>query len=164
MNPIFERVSVRQWTDEPVDEQAVNEILKAAMAAPSAVNSQPWEFIVITSPEVKKKLSQVSPYAHFAANAPVLLALVCRRENACPEYNEIDMGICIENILLETVAQNLGAVCLGIAPQADRMEAMAKILKLDDSKEAFALIPIGHPAREPKPADRFDPSRITWIR
>lgn len=164
MNPIFERTSVRQWTDEPVEEAAINEILKAAMAAPSAVNSQPWEFIVITNPEVKKQLSMVSPYSHFAANAPVLLALACRKKNSCPEYNAIDMGICIENILLEVVEQNLGAVCLGIAPEADRMEAMAKILNLDDSLEAYALIPIGHPARSQKQTNRFDPSRITWIR
>lgn len=164
MNPIFERVSIRQWTDQPVEEEKILDLLKAAMQAPSAVNSQPWEFIVITSPEMKKALSQISPYSHFAANAPVLLALICRKENACPEYNEIDMGICIENILLEATELNLGAVCLGVAPEADRMAAMARLLHLPEDKEAFALIPVGYPKSVPVPKDRFDANRIQWIR
>lgn len=164
MNPIFERTSIRQWTDQPVEDTLIDQLLKAAMQAPSAVNSQPWEFFVITNSELKKKLSEVSPYSHFAAQAPVLLGLVCRKENSCPEYNEIDMGICIENILLEATTLGLGAVCLGIAPEKDRMEAMAQLLDLPETKEAFALIPVGYPKSTHPQVDRFDANRITWIR
>jgi len=163
-NPIFKRTSIRQWTNEPVSDEQILNILKAGMQAPSAMNSQPWQFIVVTNPELKKKLSEVSPYSHFAANAPVLLAVICRKENTCPPYNAIDMGICIENLLLEATAQNLGAVCLGVAPLTDRMEYLADVLNLDDSVEPYALIPVGHPAHESKVVDRFDESRITWIR
>ncbi len=70
-NPIFKRTSIRQWTNEPVSDEQILNILKAGMQAPSAMNSQPWQFIVVTNPELKKKLSEVSPYSHFAANAPV---------------------------------------------------------------------------------------------
>lgn len=164
MNPIFERTSIRQWTDQPVEDSLIDQILKAAMQAPSAVNSQPWEFVVITNPELKQKLSQVSPYAHCAANAPVLLALLCRKENSCPEYNEIDMGICIENILLEVTTLGLGAVCLGIAPEPERIEAMDQLLNVPDTQMSFALIPIGYPKTTHPQVDRYDPNRITWIR
>ena len=164
MNPIFERTSIRQWTDEPVSKEQIEQILKAAMEAPSAVNSQPWEFVVVTNPEVKEELSTVSPYAHCAANAPVVLGLICRKENSCPEYNEIDMGICIENILLEITTLGLGGVCLGIAPEKERVEAMDKILNIPDTKESFALIAFGHPKHSAPQVDRYDPSRITWIR
>lgn len=161
-DPIFTRTSIRQWTEEPVEKETVLTLLRAAMAAPSACNSQPWEFIVVTDEKLKKELSLISPYSHFADKAPVMIALLCRKENSCPAYNEIDMGICIENILLEADEQGLGAVCLGVAPLKDRMDAMAKILDLPDGLEAFALIPVGHPQKQPAIHDRFDESRITW--
>lgn len=163
MDPIFERTSVRSWSDQPVEKEKITQILKAAMQSPSAVNSQPWEFVVVTDPALKQKLAQVSPYAHCAAKAPVVLALLCRKENACPEYNEIDMGICIENILLEVEEQGLGAVCLGIAPEAERVEAMDRLLEVDPSRYSFALIPFGYPKKEQIPVDRYDPARVQWI-
>lgn len=164
MDPIFERVSIRQWTDQPVEEEKIEQILKAAMQAPSAMNAQPWQFIVVTSQAMKDKLAAISPYAHFAAKAPVLLALLCRKENRCPEYNQVDMGICIENILLEATEQSLGAVCLGVAPLQDRMAYMKEALQLGDDVEGFALIPIGYPKEEHPQTERYDPSRIAWIR
>ena len=163
MNAIFKRTSIREWTDEPVTRDQIIQILSAGMQAPSAVNSQPWQFVVVTDPETKTRLAQISPYSHFADKAPVMLALTCRKENSCPPYNEIDLGICIENILLEVTELGLGAVCLGVAPLQDRMDAMADILGLDDSLDAFALIPVGYPAKERAQADRFDPQRISWI-
>lgn len=114
MNPIFKRTSIRQWTDEPVSREQILDLLKAGMQAPSAVNSQPWEFAVVTDPEVKKRLSEISPYSHFAADAPVIIALLCRKENSCPPYNQIDMGICTENILLEA-SLVLAPSCLAYA-------------------------------------------------
>lgn len=164
MNPIFARTSVRQWTDEPVEDEQILNILKAGMQAPSAMNARPWSFVVVTNAKLKKQLSEISPYAHFAAEAPVLLAVLCHTDNACPPYNAIDMGICIENMLLEITAQNLGGVCLGVAPLKERMEAMAKLLKLKEGIEPYALIPFGHPAGPAKVQDRFDPKRIEWIR
>ena len=163
MNPIFKRTSIRQWTDEPVSREQILDLLKAGMQAPSAVNSQPWEFAVVTDPEVKKRLSEISPYSHFAADAPVIIALLCRKENSCPPYNQIDMGICTENILLEAVELGLGAVMLGVCPLQDRMDAMAEILDLPEGVEAFGLIPVGHPKAEKEQVSRFDESRIRWI-
>ena len=63
MNAIFNRVSVRQFEDKPVEQSLIVKILRAAMAAPSAVNQQPWEFYVTTDKELISKLSQVTPYA-----------------------------------------------------------------------------------------------------
>lgn len=162
-NPIFKRASVRAWTDQPVSREQIINVLKAGMQAPSAMNSQPWEFAVITNPEMKTRLAGISPYSHFAAGAPVLLAVLCRKENSCPPYNEIDMGICIENLLLEITALGLGGVCLGVAPLKDRMKYMAEVLQLDETLESIALVPFGYPKQDVHITERFDPERIRWI-
>ena len=70
MKEIFHRVSVRKFEDRAVESDKVEQILRAAMAAPSAGNQQPWDFYVVTSREKLHALAQVSPYAGCAANAP----------------------------------------------------------------------------------------------
>ena len=72
MNSIFHRISVRKYQDKPVEEEKMEMILKAAMAAPSARNQQPWEFYVVTDKAVIKELSMASPYATCAKDAPVV--------------------------------------------------------------------------------------------
>ena len=106
MNAIFKRVSVRKFTDEPVAEEHVEKLLRAAMAAPSAGNQQPWEYYVVRDKGVIKKLSECSPYAGCAANAPVVLVPCLRTEGLrFPELGEIDLAITTENILLDKTEQ-----------------------------------------------------------
>ena len=60
---IFTRVSIREFTDEPVSDEQVERLMEAAMAAPSAGNQQPWEFVLTRDPHVKEELAACSPYA-----------------------------------------------------------------------------------------------------
>ncbi|MBQ6737979.1 MAG: nitroreductase family protein, partial [Synergistaceae bacterium] len=116
MNAIFNRVSVRQFEDKPVENGLIVKILRAAMAAPSAVNQQPWEFYVTTDKKIISQLSEVTPYATPAKNAPVVIIPCYRTDNlAAPMMVQIDMAIATENILLEVEELGLGAVMLGIA-------------------------------------------------
>lgn len=109
MNAIFHRTSVRQFQNKPVEEEKIEQILRAAMAAPSAGNQQPWEFYVITNPKTIQTLSQCSVYAGCAANAPVVLVPCLRTEGLIfPQMGEIDMAIATENILLEITELGLG--------------------------------------------------------
>jgi nitroreductase len=161
-NPIFERVSVRKFTDAPVSENDVEKLMRAAMAAPSAGNQQPWEFYVVTDHETRKQLSIASPYAGCAADAPLVI-VPCQRVSEdlrLPECTEIDVANSCENILLEATACDLGAVWLGIAPVAERVEAVAKALDLPKSLSAFALIACGHPAESKTAQSRYDASRV----
>ena len=73
MKEIFERVSIRKYEDRPVEEEKIRQILKAAMAAPSAGNQQPWEFYVIRDREKIRQLAEVTPYSKSAAGAPVVI-------------------------------------------------------------------------------------------
>ena len=163
MNPIFTRTSIRRFEDKPVESEKIQMVLKAAFAAPSAGNQQPWEFYVVTNQELLKKLSTSSPYAGPAGGAPAAIVSVYRKDCRLPEYAQIDMSIAMENIWLETDALGLGGVWIGTAPLQERMDAVRSILNIPDSLEVFALFPFGYPAESRPQADRTDPARIHYI-
>ena len=163
MNHIYTRVSIRKYQDRPVEKEKTEAILRAAMQAPSAANQQPWEFYVVTNRDRLKALSEVSPYAGMTKNAPAAIVSVYRKDCAIPDYAQIDLSIAMENLWLETDAQGLGGVWLGIAPQEERMKAVEEVLGLPDTVRAFAIFPYGYPAEERKQQDRFDASRIHFV-
>ena len=93
MEAIFERVSVRTYLDIEVDDQSLEQILRAGMQAPSAVNQRPWEFYIVTRKEVRTALSQCSPYAGPVAKAPVAIVAVARKTHVeVPEMVPMDMS------------------------------------------------------------------------
>lgn len=164
MNAIFQRISVRKYQNRPVETEKLEKILRAAMVAPSAGNQQPWEFYVVRNPSAIKELSQCSPYAGCAANAPVVLVPCLKKEGLrFPELGESDMAIASENILLEITELGLGGVWLAVAPIPDRIEKANAALGIGDRLSAFALIPVGYPAEERPQQDRFDSNRIHFI-
>ena len=113
MADLFHRVSIRKYQDRPVEREKIVEILRAAMAAPSAKNQQPWEFYVITKKDTLEKLSKASPYAGMTANAPVAIISAYRKDCDVPCYADIDMSIAMENLWLKTDEIGLGGVWLG---------------------------------------------------
>jgi nitroreductase len=164
MKEIFTRISVRKYTDQPVEAEKIDRILKAAMQAPSAADQQPWEFYVVRDKAVINQLAQASPYAKCTANAGTVIVPCYRTEGLwCPEYAEIDLSIACENLWLETAAQGLGTVMLGIAPHEDRMEAVARALNLPANLKPFTVFPIGYPAKSRPQQDRYDADRIHYI-
>ncbi len=163
MNSIFTRVSIRRYLDRPVEKEKTEAILRAAMQAPSATNQQPWEFYVVLNREKLDALSRISPYAGMTKHAPAAIVSAYRKECTVPEYAPIDLAIAMENLWLETDAQGLGGVWLGIAPQEERMRAVEEILDLPDHLRAFAIFPYGYPAEKRKQQDRFDRSRIHYV-
>jgi len=164
MKEIFERISIRKYESRPVEEEKIRQILKAAMAAPSAGNQQPWEFYVVRDPEMIRKLAETTPYSKSAAGAPVVI-VPCYRTNGlwAPMYDTIDLSIATENMLLEITSLGLGAVWMGIAPIEDRILAVDRILGLGEDLHSFALVPVGYPAESRPQQDRFQEERIHWI-
>lgn len=160
MDPIFERVSVRKYEDRPVEDEKIERLLRAAMAAPSGVNQQPWEFYVVKNKEVITELSKASPFATCAAKAPVVIAAVMKKDVQVPEIAPYDMSNAIENILLEATAQGLGAVWLCIAPFEDRIDNVVDILRTPAHTVPFALIPVGYPAEKRTWKSHYDPARV----
>ena len=164
MKEIFTRVSIRKYQPRPVEPEKITAILRAAMAAPSAGNQQPWEFYVITNPELIAQLSTVSPYSGCAKGAPVVIVSAYREKLWAPMYAEIDMSIAMENLWLACEEQGLGGVWMGIAPQPERMQAVEQLVGIPEGLRAFAIFPLGYPAEERQQQNRFDESRIHYIK
>ena len=111
-----------------------------------------------------KALSKATPYAGCAANAPVVIVPVYRKEGlSAPDFAQIDLSIAQENMWLETDAQGLGGVWIGIAPMEERMEEVHKLLELPKEVEVFSLFALGYPAESRAQEDRFHPERIHFL-
>ncbi len=165
MNAIFHRVSIRKYQEKEVEQEKIVTMLRAAMAAPSACNQQPWEYYVVTNKNKILELAGTSPYAACAKGAPLVFA-PCYKKTAdiiAPSYVEIDLSASVENLLLEADELGLGAVWMGIAPDEGRMAAVRKVLDLPEYLEAFALISCGYPAEERVQQDRYEESRVHYI-
>ena len=164
MDHIFHRTSIRRYQEIPVEEEKIELLMRAAMAAPSAGNQQPWEFYVVTDQEVMTQLSECSIYAGFTAKA-ALIIVPCYRTDGIkyPQYALIDLSAAVENILLEADSLALGATWCGIAPEADRMEKVKAVLNIPEGLEAFAFVSVGYPAETKHQQDRYDESRIHRI-
>jgi len=163
MDSIFHRISVRKYLDKPVEKEKIEQILRAAMQAPSATNQQPWEFYAVTDREKLEALSHVHPYARMTKDAPAAIVPAYRKDCRLPPFAQIDMAICLENLWLEADAQGLGGVWLGIAPAEERMKLVEGILDMPENLRAFVIFPFGYPAEERPQQDRFDASRIHWV-
>ncbi|MHC4480584.1 MAG: nitroreductase family protein [Planctomycetota bacterium] len=158
---LMTRRSIRKYTDEPVGQKEVEQVLRAAMAAPSAGNERPWHFVVIRERDVMDQIMDVHPYAAALQQASVCIAVLAEVSlEKFAGYWVQDTSAATLNILLAAHALGLGAVWLGVHPVQSRKEGIKRILSLPDGVECLALVAIGHPAEDPGPADRYDPARV----
>lgn len=165
MREIFNRASVRSFDGRKVEPEKIELLMKAAMAAPSACNQQPWEFVVVTEPAALDKLAECSPYAGCIRQAPLGIVVCMRTEGLqAPSYTQIDASAATENILLEAVHLGLGAVWLGIAPGQERMEAVRQVIGAPETIQPFGLVACGYPDKPAVPANRYDPARVHYER
>ncbi len=165
MSAIFERISVRKFEKGKVDEEKIRDLIRAGCAAPSAGNQQPWEFYVVQSREVLNRLSEVHQYAGFIQTADFAIVPCWRTEGLwAPQFAEIDMAACVENMLVRATELQLGATWIGIAPEEDRMKIVSEILHLPKTLAPFAVLPIGIPAESRPQEDRYDESRIHFVK
>lgn len=161
MDEIFARASVREFQEKAIDPRKVKEIMKAAMAAPSAGNQQPWEFYIVTDRDLRGKLSRCSRYAGPAEKAPLCIVPCSVKRVRHADYVEQDMAACCQNILLAATSLGIGSVWLGMAPKENRMEMVRNALNIPQHLDPFAVIALGYPASEPEEREnRFDIEKI----
>jgi nitroreductase len=164
---IFKRTSVRSYEDIPVEDEKIEKLLRAAMAAPSDGNQQPWEFYVVRDRRLLEGLAQCSPYANCVRNAPVaIVACYSEKKLRFKSFADIDMSAAVENILLEAVYLGLGAVWLGVSPIRMRMQFVKRLMGIPEELQPFAIIPFGYAKNVKDPRlkeDRFDPTRIHYL-
>ena len=165
---IHNRKSVRNFTGESVTQDQLEILLKAAMAAPSAVNCQPWEFIVVTDRKILDTLADALPFAKmlFKSGAAIIVCgIPAKAHKQMAEYAVIDSTLASENILLAAEALGLGAIWTAAYPYPDRMESVRSILNIPSDVIPLNVVPVGHPTGEDKPKKKFDPKKIhseTW--
>lgn len=165
MKTIDIRRSVRSFKDMPVEKEKIEAVLRAGMQAPSAANQRPWEFLVVSDPERRQKLADVSQYAKSINHAPTVIIVLANKNNfVFGDYFPQDLGACSQNILLEAVDQGLGAVWLGIYPLKPREYFVTELFDLPEHIIPFGIIPIGYPEKEDANQlnDRFDQERIHY--
>ena len=161
MSIIFERKSVRKFTDEEVSDELIEKLLMAGMQAPSSCNSQPWEFIVVSKPEDKRAISEMHRFAKPAGEASKLIVTIGNlNESKVHRMIEQDLGACNENILLQATHEGLGAVWLGFHPIEDRTLKLKEYLNIPDHCIPFSVICVGWPKGKSDVKLRYDEGKV----
>lgn len=164
MNSIFTRRSIREYDARPVEPEKLDRILRAGMQAPSAMNRQPWEFMVVTQPEQIQKIAALSPYGKPAARAPMVLVPLVNLD-AAGENNRFwvqDLSASVQNILLQATEEGLGSCWMGIYPDEKRTQALHDTLGLPKQVLPFAILSIGYGLQENRFVDRFVPEKVHY--
>ena len=161
LEAIHTRRSIRQYKDEPLSAEQIETLLRAAMAAPSAGNAQPWHFLVIEDQATRDRLAAVHPYAKMLSQAAAgILVLGEPSQEKYPGYWPLDCAAAVENLLLAARGMELGAVWTGVWPTQERITEIRSVLDIPESVIPHTLIAVGVPAQESKRVDRFKPERV----
>ena len=168
---ILTRTSVRQYDENrTISRDTIGTLLRAAMAAPTAVNKQPWAFVAIDNRQDLDSLAAVLPYARMLAKAPLAI-VTCGDMSKIIDGETPDKGFWIqdvsaatENLLLAAHALGLGAVWTGVYPDADRVKAVQQRLGMPDSIIPLAVVPVGYPAGPQTPKDKWKTENVHFNR
>jgi nitroreductase len=161
---LLSRRSVRQFTPEPVDQETLILLLKAAMAAPTACNSQPWEFIVVTEHETLELIRSRFLFARY--NAPAAI-VVCgnpgiANNTAAREHWVQDCSAATENILIAAAGMGLGAVWIGVYPYPSKIKPLSDALGIPENVIPLSMVLVGHSAERKQPRTQYDEHKVHW--
>lgn len=161
---IERRRSIRRFSEDPVSREALELLLRAGMAAPSATNRRPWQFVVVTEPERLETLRNRLPLGRF--NAPAAIVVCGDMKRALPPpvqgFWVVDCSAATQNILLAAAGIGLGAVWIGVYPLKPMMALVARAIDLPRAVRPLAVVWVGHPAEERPALNRYDPDRVHW--
>lgn len=163
LDNIHSRKSVRSYTDQDVTLEQVETILKAAMAAPSGMNAQPWRFVVVREQATKDKLA--GGFNKMIAKAPVVIVVCGKTTGKLGGENKnwtADCAAATENLLLAAEAIGLGAVWTACYPYEDRMCPAIEALGLPNDIKPYCIVPVGCPTGKDKPKDKWKPDNIHY--
>lgn len=158
---ITSRRSIRKYTNEPVEDRLIEQLLLAGMYAPSSGNKQPWHFIVIDDKELMNNITKVHPHAQMLEQAQCCI-VVCADTGIQPIEGLFaqDCAAAIQNMLLTAHSLNLGAVWLGMYPRAERMTGIKELIGLPDNIIPVGGVAIGWPDEHHHVQSRYNPERV----
>lgn len=158
LTTILERRSCRVFQDRPVEEDVIHNLLKAGMYAPSAMNSQPWEFLVMQDAEKKEQAAHIVSYWSMLKKAPLGILVLARVNGYRAKPHEFFIQDCANSttcILLAAHAQGLGGVYLGLYPYEDRMQKLREIYGIPEDILPFSIAALGYPDNVSHPHTTF---------
>ncbi|MCL2397416.1 MAG: nitroreductase family protein [Defluviitaleaceae bacterium] len=168
MDAIKNRRSVRKYKENPVTKGQVETLLGAAMHAPSACNSRPWRFLVITNREVLDKLADAHKFAKMLRKAPTAIVICALAQEQ--EQNKIasgfypqDCAAATQNILLAAQGMGLATCWCGVYPKEQLMPVIGEILGLSEDEIPFNIIAVGYADEEPGAKGFYDGEKVRWI-
>lgn len=157
----LKRRSIRRFRNVPVPREMIQELLKAAMAAPSAVNNRPWEFVVVDDSEVLQNLKKQLPLGRY--NAPLAIVVIGNPRTSVGERFWVqDCSAAMENLLLAAVSSGLGGVWIGIHPVATLVRRVREEMNIPENTTPLGIALIGFPAEKKQPRSQYDEKRIHW--
>lgn len=149
------RRSIRKYKDKPVEEEKIERCLEAARWAPSASNRQPWEFLIVRDEDIRKRLSEIHPYAKFVAESPVVFVPLTNPE-LHSKYHMSDTALATLQYMLEAHSLGLGTCWAGVIGSSIEDE-IKELLEVPDDLHVLAIVATGYPDEEPtktrKPLD-----------
>ena len=163
---LMTRVSVREFTGEKISAEQIDTLLRAAMAAPSALNKQPWAFVVVTDEKIIAQLGEALPYSR-CSNHPACAFIPCGDlsktiEGDLATFWINDVSAATENLLLAAHAMGLGAVWTGLHPDMNRVTMVQQLLGLPEHIIPLCVVPVGIPAEQPAVKDKYKPENIHY--
>ncbi|HMM00860.1 MAG TPA: nitroreductase family protein [Bacilli bacterium] len=162
---MFKRRSVRQFTEEKVEEQQIDKLLHFAMSGPSGLNRQPWEFYVVSDENINNQIIDAGRFSKH--HSPLKIIVAGNTQRALPlKMKQIwiqDCSAAIENILLGVTSMGLGACWEGVYPQERFVERIRSILNLPSHIIPLAVLSIGHPKNEVVPRDQYNKKYVHFV-
>jgi len=161
---MYKRRSIRKFTETPVSRDLLVELLKAGMAGPSAVNAQPWEFVVVTQPEILKKFRHALMFARYNYTAVICVCGSPRvqKNKSGDRFWVQDCAAATENILLAATALGLGSVWMAVYPETLIVRQVRNILNLPEDVTPLNIIGLGYPAEEKEARTQYEERRVHW--
>ena len=163
---LMTRVSVREFSGEKISAEQIDTLLRAAMAAPSALNKQPWAFVVVTDEKIIAQLGEALPSSR-CSNHPACAFIPCGDlsktiEGDLAAFWINDVSAATENLLLAAHAMGLGAVWTGLHPDMNRVSMVQQLLGLPEHIIPLCVVPVGVPAEQPAVKDKYKPENIHY--
>jgi nitroreductase len=152
------RRSIRAYTGDDVTDEQVRALLEAAMAAPSASNKQPWEFVVVRDPQRRLALARLKQWSYMCEHAPVVFAVLA--DGAASAHWVSDASAATENLLLAATGLGLGGVWIAIYPRPELEAQVRQILEIPDRLRVLCLVAVGHPAEVKPPRTQYKDSKV----
>lgn len=159
------RRSVRSYQpDAAVSEEQVQDLLHAAMLAPSAHNRRQWGFVVVRNRAMLDKLAEGHPYAKSLRTAPMAIIVLARPSEVPADqlYVQQDCTAATMNILLQATAMGLGSCWCGVYPTETLVNMVREAAELPGEEIPFSMIAIGVPVASPQQRGAYDASKVLW--